>query len=1363
MRRYSDLKLFYATDGLRYPSNIKNPFALVYFSENSTLIEDFPKLKILRQDIKYVMVPTTRIPRTRLTAEDKVNYKSVGLFAISDLQKIPKGHSIIIDLSKYFKTIDEKYKPTHYRQRIGVMLQAATYKAFKLVPDNYHRCFIYSVDNTKPVNKYINKKIFPFLQTIKDGNFPYSDFLYIQVNEAGSEQRFIIKDRKTQFGRIVQYLKKVGKSTLKEENHETAKKTAISIVNKIKEKNISDEKKEVITKAVIDYLEKNPDEIEKYQNEETEENATEIVTASILSNVSGETRKSQKISHNISKEKKKDVLKLVVDRYIDEILPKEKAMSNSTDVAIQEMNLPEVLDDKSPEHLFTYRQKNIETNLKKDIYNTFKILENREGGLKVEEMNIIDKPSQPGELLKSDIQVVVVVLRDERNKKHTVKIEIPKINEFGVFTVNGRTKCLINQIVQLPITFPKPFDSKFESTYNSFHIVSKKERAKSFLQIFIGSYKLPLFIVMASRFGLEHVCKLFDMKYTIEEKNKTDVEYKIKLKNKQYIYFHNINSILKKELFNSLEKGKVSTFNIDKEVETPEFFNDVILKTTKRVNSVYRIQSSFDNIIDPIVKQILMNQQLPTSLDQIMKYMASKVVEGFVILRNDLSNERIRNSEIIAQLLQNQVHTAYTTYKEQLLAGNENAKFEVPPTKVMTEFVNSEIVANMEYANPVEEMSVMTRVSPVGSNIGGIPDKRAVGSVGRDVSDTYFGNIDPLDTPEGDNIGIIQHLSVDAVITSTRGIFQKKPINDKEYAGTLSTSTCLIPFVANDDGTRVMFGANQARQSLPLKNPEPPLIQSGYESILTRNLSDNFVKKAKCDGVVTAITKKEITLKCKDGKTEKIDIQERHLTSGAGKNTLSVFKPIIKVGDKVKTSQIVAEGSCVKNGSISVGKTLCTAVVSWKGYNFEDGIVVSDALQKSEKLTSLHGIIEEVEVSLNDKILDLAKPGTFIKKGDIIFRKVIGDISELLGHEDEVDELSEVSGGQYIKKSPGATLISIEVYSNDPLSKNLELLKPYLLATRKKYKMKDDDLFYYKREKINKIIIKFIMEQEMGLQIGDKLSNRHGAKGIVSLIEKEENMPITPWGERVEIIVNPIGIINRMNVGQLYELYAGLISKTLGRKIIELKSKDKIIALLKSVLPILDKTKDKLLSTTFISKLNRLPQTKFNKFIEEIKNNKGFTLIIPPFKEPKHADISKALKILGLSSSYILNLPEYNIKTLNPVPLGYMYFEKLEHIATDKLTARSTGPMTGKTMQPTAGKKREGGQRIGEMDVYSMLSYNAKTVITELFGPMSDDINSKNEYIANIIKDGHTPFIYSGHTASKDLLNNYMVSLMLTR
>ena len=168
-------------------------------------------------------------------------------------------------------------------------------------------------------------------------------------------------------------------------------------------------------------------------------------------------------------------------------------------------------------------------------------------------------------------------------------------------------------------------------------------------------------------------------------------------------------------------------------------------------------------------------------------------------------------------------------------------------------------------------------------------------------------------------------------------------------------------------------------------------------------------------------------------------------------------------------------------------------------------------------------------------------------------------------------------------------------------------------------------------------------------------------------------------------------------------------------------------------------------------------------FISQTEKNKGFTLIIPPFQEPKKEDLSKVLKILGLKAGYNVKLPEYGIETQKPVPLGYVYFEKLEHIATDKMSVRSTGPVTGKTGQPTAGKKREGGQRMGEMDVYSLLSYNAKTVLAEMFGPLSDDTLAKNEYISNIVKNGNTPFISSGHTNSKDLLNNYMVALMLAK
>jgi len=806
---------------------------------------------------------------------------------------------------------------------------------------------------------------------------------------------------------------------------------------------------------------------------------------------------------------------------------------------------------------------------------------------------------------------------------------------------------------------------------------------------------------------------------------RTDAKYKVKIANKQYIYFHDVNTKLKEELINSLMKVKISTMGINLPVEAPEFFNEVILKISGRVNSVYRIQSSFDNIVDPIVKQILLNKQLPSTLDKIMLYMATKVVEGYVIKRNDISNQRIRNSEIIAQLVQQQIHTAYTIYREQLLSGNTNAKLTIPQTKVLTEFVNSQIVANMEYANPIEEMSVMTRVSPVGSNIGGIPDKRAVSGEGRNVNDSLFGNIDPLDTPEGGSVGITQHLAIGADITSMRGMFQPKKINDNEKSGALSTSTALIPFVATDDGTRVMFGANQARQSLPLKNPQAPLVQSGYESILTRSLSDNFVKKAPCDGTITLVTNKEIKMKCKDGKTSVINIEPKHLTSGSGKNTLSTFRPLVVANQRVKKGMLIAEGSCIKNGAIAIGKTLCTAVMSYKGYNFEDGIVISESLAKSEKLTSLHGITEEITVDEHDKILLIAKPNTYVEKGEPIFRKVVGDINELLGGID-TDEFSETSGGQYIKKSPGAKIIDIEVYSNIPITKDLKLLEPYAIKTRKKYKMGPDDFFRFKKEKIKNIIVKITMEQELSIQIGDKLSNRHGAKGIVSYIEKDELMPVTPWGDKIEIIVNPIGIINRMNVGQLYELYAGLISNALGKQIIQLKDKNKILKLLSDVLPLLDKTKDKLLSTRYIKRLAALTQNKFNQFIQEIQQNKGFTLIIPPFKQPTKNDLIKALKILGLSDGYKLKLPEYNKTTMNKVPLGYMYFEKLEHIASDKVFARSTGPMTSKTLQPTAGKKQMGGQRVGEMDVYSLLSYNAKTVLTEL-------------------------------------LNNYMISLMLTR
>jgi len=820
-----------------------------------------------------------------------------------------------------------------------------------------------------------------------------------------------------------------------------------------------------------------------------------------------------------------------------------------------------------------------------------------------------------------------------------------------------------------------------------------------------------------------------------------------------------VDSEVKMELVKSFLIANISKYKVEKEFGTKEYFNDLIIAMTGKRNSTYLINQNLENIVDPVVRQVLITQHLPSDLETIMIYMANKVVTGFVQERNDISNQRIRGSEVLVHLTQKQILAAYTVYKEQVLAGNKDAKFAIPQQKVISDFVRSEIVANMEYANPVEEMAVMTRISPVGKAIGGIPDKDAIQTDARNVHPSYYGNIDPLDTPEGGNIGVIQQLSIDAMITSARGLFQTRPMTNKEGGGILSTSASMIPFVENNEGARITMATNQSRQMLPLKNPEAPVVQSGYESILTGVLSDNFIKRSPCDGKILNITQDSISIQCKRGKVD-IDLTPVHLKSGTGKDTLSIFKTKVIKGQSVKEGQVVAEGSSISEGTIALGRTLCTAYMPYKGYNFEDGIIISDSLIKNEKLTSLHGIIDEVLVSENDKILYIVPIGTRTNKGEPLLRKTLGELEQIFSYEEEEEE--EITAGQYIRKSPGGTVVDIDVYSNVDISK-FPLLKELAARTSKKYKVTPEDKFTVRGNVIKGVLVKFKVEQELYIKAGDKLCNRYGNKGIISLIEKEENMPRTPWGESVEIILNPIGIINRMNVGQLYELYCGLISKTLATKIVEYNNQPKAVQLLKLVLPKLDNTDGKKISNGVISYVAGLSSSGFKTLINQIRTFGFVPIIVPPFKSPKLDQVMDALKVLNLKASYHLHLPEYNVKTQHPVPVGYAYASKLEHIGEMKIYGRSTGPVTGKTGQPTSGKRREGGQRLGEQDTYSLISYNCPALLAEFLGPLSDDAVSKNEIVSDIIQRGHAEFRIAKVSPVKDLLTSYFISLMLER
>lgn len=1345
-------------DAVRFPQNAKEPYLLVYFSENSNFINDYPKLNLRRLDARVVVTPVTTIPRTRLTADLRKIYRAYGLIPYSMQQKVPSNQNVIIDASQYTNAIDQMYKPTTYRQRAGFFITNILNHISREFPDNYQKILFYSVDLSKNLNAFVNKKIFPILKNIKNEDFPFDHMLINYIDSGASSYRLLIKDNEYKFERVKFYIRNIKGIPAAEELENETKKAA-RIVAKSVSKDLKTGNLIAVSNAIEDYLETNQDDVVKITSgDASADEVRSIAATSILYGVSGDKEKAQSITRQIPKGKNQIILRAIDKNFSNELLKPVKTVNLSTDIRVQVYNPENMVGNKSPEHIFEKRQVDFKINLKKDLTNSFKVLESKELPLKFKSIKFVDKPQRPGEIMKSDLTVANIIMTDDFGNTHDIKMELPKIDpDTGVFRLNGKQKCLINQIVQNPITFPAPGESRFESSYSIFRIYVKKLRNETYLESFM-SYKMPLMFLLAFSFGFEKTLKQYGIKYEIVDSKPAQKEFISKIQNGKYIIFKDLKTDLQKQLCQSFVHGDVSQYKIDAKFPSHDFFEKLIIKLTGRLNSTFLISSNLQNIVDPVAKQVLMNKQLPTNLEMIMKYMARNVVDGYSIPRNDLSNQRIRNSEVLVHLAQKQILAAYTVYKEQVLSGNTESQLNIVPTKVLSDFLMTELVVDMEYANPIEEMSTMTRISPAGKMVGGIPDSRAIHNDARNLHDSYFGNIDPLDTPEGPNIGIVQQLTIDALISSSRGLFGIKEISDMEGSGMLSTSTCMIPFIENTDGARVIMVANQAKQMLPLKNPQPPVVQSGYESILPSVLSDNFVKKAPCTGKILNVSKDQIKIQC--GKSSKnVDITPIHLRSGSGKNTLSVFTPTFKVGDTVKEGQIIAEGACMSNGSIALGRPLLCAMMAYDGYNFEDGAVISESVAKQDKLTSLHGIEEDVLISPDDRILHIAKNGEMVEKGKPLLRKTLGEIEQIIGYDD--DESTDLFAGQFIKKSPGGRVVDIEVFSNTAEDK-FPQLKELINKTNKKYEKPPKELFKVKGETVKGVLIRFKIEQELPVKLGDKLCNRYGNKGIISLIEKDELMPKMPNGDRIDIVFNPLGILGRMNLGQIYEIYCGLMARELGKRIPNM-TRPKAIELIKQVFSNLDKSPNKTATDNFIKNLTKLSATNWNIMIEQIKKTGFYPIIIPPFKAPNHVDIKNALNVLDLRTKYKLTLPKHNTKTAVEVPVGYMYISKLEHLGDSKIYGRSTGPTTGKTSQPTGGKRREGGQRLGELDTYSFISYNCPSVLAEFMGPLSDDYITREEIMAEIVQKGSADYKEPKISPAKDLLNSYFVSLMLTR
>ena len=706
-----------------------------------------------------------------------------------------------------------------------------------------------------------------------------------------------------------------------------------------------------------------------------------------------------------------------------------------------------------------------------------------------------------------------------------------------------------------------------------------------------------------------------------------------------------------------------------------------------------------------------------------------------------LGNRRIRQ---VGELLQNQLKIGLARMERVVRERMTTQDIETvtpktlinirPVTAVIKEFFGSSQLSQfMDQVNPIAELTHKRRLSALGP--GGLSRDRA-GMEVRDVNPSHYGRICPIESPEGQNIGLITSLASYAKVdeygfiqTPYRKVENKKLtdkvdyltaneeqdlyisqatvnvnedgyITDSQVAGrfngenviipaekvdyidvspqqVVSVTTSLIPFLEHDDATRALMGANMQRQALPLLTTEAPFVGTGVEYVAARDSGAVVVSKA--DGIVDYVDAKKIIVKNAKG----TDNYELATFERSNQGETANHRPIVRKGDKIKRGQIIADGPSTDKGELALGKNMTIAFMTFNGYNFEDAVIMNERLVKEDVYTSLH--IEDYETQCRDtklgpeeitrdipnvsedarKNLDengIIKIGTEVKEGDILVGKVtpkgMADLTseEKLLHAIFGEKTREVRNSSLCVPHGGEGIVhDVKVYT----------------------KAENDEL----PSGVSKVVRVYII-QKRKIQIGDKMSGRHGNKGVISLILPEEDMPYLPDGTPIDIMLNPQGVPSRMNIGQVLELHMGMACKKLGVHV---------------ATPVLD----------------------------------GASI----------EDVQAMMKEAGIDEDGKSVL--YDGRTGEPfdhrISVGVMYFVKLHHMVDDKLHARSTGPYSLVTQQPLGGKAQFGGQRFGEMEIWALEAYGASHVLQEILTYKSDDVVGRVKVYESIVKGTPLP------------------------
>ncbi len=701
-----------------------------------------------------------------------------------------------------------------------------------------------------------------------------------------------------------------------------------------------------------------------------------------------------------------------------------------------------------------------------------------------------------------------------------------------------------------------------------------------------------------------------------------------------------------------------------------------------------------------------------------------------------LGNRRVRQ---VGELLQNQFRIGVSRMERVIRERMTTQEMEEvtpktlinirPITAAMKEFFGSSQLSQfMDQTNPIAELTNKRRLSALGP--GGLSRDRA-GMEVRDVNASHYGRICPIESPEGQNIGLITSLSSYAkideygfIMTPYRKVVNKKLTDEVEYLTAdqendlmisiatvtvnddneiidevvparfrgenlmvkpeqvdyvdvspqqvVAVTTSCIPFLEHDDATRALMGANMQRQSVPLLKAEAPIVGTGVEYVAARDSGVEVLSKA--DGIVEYVDARHIVVKNKNGKDE-YNLSNFEL-SNAG--TCQHQRPIVKVGDKVERGTVLADGPSTDKGELALGKNVLVAFMTFNGYNYEDAVILNERLVKNDVYTGIH--LEDFEMQCRETKLGPEEITRDIPNVSDEARKNL-DENGIVIVGTEVRE-GDILVGKVTPKGM-AELTSEEkllhaIFGEKTREvRDTSLRVPHggdgIVHDVKIFTRKDNDELPAGVSKVIRVYI----AQKRKIQVGDKMAGRHGNKGVISLVLPEEDMPYLPDGRTIDIMLNPQGVPSRMNLGQILELHLGMAAKEL-----------------------------------------------------------NIHVATPVFDGAKTQDIADIMEEAGMAPDGKYTL--YDGRTGEPfdnrISVGIMYMIKLHHMVDDKLHARSTGPYSLVTQQPLGGKAQFGGQRFGEMEVWALYAYGAAHTLQEIITYKSDDIIGRVKVYESIIK-----------------------------